>query len=69
MSAAAKHPCVCQGKPHKRGRVPGVNLKSALVSAGLAGEDYHFCFGFCRSDACGPTAPVIRPREGCCLSK
>lgn len=39
-------------------------MKPAVVSDGLVGEDYHFCFGCCRSDACGPTCPVIPAQSG-----
>lgn len=44
MSVATKHPRVCQWKPHKRGRVPGVNMKSAVVSDGLAGGGLSLLF-------------------------
>lgn len=39
-------------------------MNSAVVSDGLVGEDYRFCFGFCPSDACGPTCPVIPAQRG-----
>lgn len=34
-------------------------MESAVASGGLAGQDYHFSFAFCPSDACGPTCPGL----------